>query len=164
MGIQNIKGTGLDFVYRWQAWDRHAKLCAHMRARQPDIALEAVRTLASSAELGILEYEHIASTIADTKDSPITQNDEYQAHLRTLEQNRQSSYANVLAPAEEKTQGRWQRAIVPKLERLIDGYDAIRRRRTANRIYQDLIDGRISSPKAVLLLQGLTQRQKGGWL
>ena len=20
MGIQNIKGTGLDFVYRWQAW------------------------------------------------------------------------------------------------------------------------------------------------
>ncbi len=164
MGIQNIKGTGLDFVYRWQAWDRHAKLCAHMRARQPEIALEAVRTLASSAELGILEYEHIASTIADTKDSPITQNDEYQAHLRTLEQNRQSSYANVLAPAEEKTQGRWQRAIVPKLERLIDGYDAIRRRRTANRIYQDLIDGRISSPKAVLLLQGLTQRQKGGWL
>ncbi|MFZ2755080.1 MAG: hypothetical protein WAZ48_16765 [Lysobacteraceae bacterium] len=164
MGIQNIKGTGLDFIYRWQAWDRHARLCERIRARQPEIALEAVRTLASSVELGILEYEHIARAIAETRDSAIAQSDEFQAHLRTLEQNRQSGYAKVFAAAEKKAESRWRRAIVPKIERVIDGFDAIRRRRTANQIYRDLIDGRISSPKAVLLLQGLNQRQKGGWL
>ena len=27
MGLQNIKGTGLDFVYRWQAWDACYSAC-----------------------------------------------------------------------------------------------------------------------------------------
>jgi gamma-polyglutamate synthase len=164
MGIQNIKGTGLDFVYRWQAWDRHAKLCTRMLARQPDIALQAVRTLAGSPELGILEYEHIAKMVALARSSQVSQSDEYQAHLRALEQNMQAAYAKLFANVEKKLESRWRRIFVPKIERLIDGFDAIRRRRTADRIYRDLIDGRVSSQKAVLLLQELTQRQKGGWL
>ena len=164
MGLQNIKGTGLDFVYRWQAWDRHARLCERMLARQPDVALDAVRTLSASPELGILEYERIAQTIARARGSHVSQSDEYQAWLRTLEQQRQESYARIFASAEKKAESRWRRWIVPKAEQLIDGFDAIRRRRTSNRIYRDLIAGRIGSQKAVLLLQGLTQRQKGGWL
>lgn len=164
MGLQNIKGTGLDFVYRWQAWDRHARLCERMLARQPDVALDAVRTLSASPELGILEYERIAQTIARARGSHVSQSDEYQACLRTLEQQRQESYARIFASAEKKAESRWRRWIVPKAEQLIDGFDAIRRRRTSNRIYRDLIAGRIGSQKAVLLLQGLTQRQKGGWL
>jgi len=27
MGLQNIKGTGLDFVYRWQAWETCPQAC-----------------------------------------------------------------------------------------------------------------------------------------
>lgn len=30
MGLQNIKGTGLGFVYAWQAWDACAKACAQL--------------------------------------------------------------------------------------------------------------------------------------
>src|SRR5262249_48323495 len=31
MGIQNIKGTGLDFVYRWQAWQACWNACQPLR-------------------------------------------------------------------------------------------------------------------------------------
>ena len=31
MGMQNIKGTGLDFVYRWQAWALCHEACSELR-------------------------------------------------------------------------------------------------------------------------------------
>ncbi len=164
MGIQNIKGTGLDFVYRWQAWDRHVRLIERMNVRPQETALDAVRALAESPELGILEYERLADAIASVRDTPIAQNDAYQTQLRALEHNRQAGYGSVFASSEKKAQSHWRRLAIPKIEKLIDGFDAIRRRRMANRIYRDLIDGRIASARAIVLLQGLTQRQKGGWL
>lgn len=164
MGIQNIKGTGLDFVYRWQAWDRHVRLIERMQIRPQEAALDAVRSLAGSPELGILEYERLADAIAAVRETPTAQNDAYQIQLRELERNRQAGYEKVFAGAEKKVESRWRRWVVPRLEKLIDGFDAIGRRRMADRIYRDLIDGRIASARAVMLLQGLTQRQKCGWL
>ena len=49
------------------------------------------------------------------------------------------------------------------LEALLDAGDAVKRRKRANLIYQDLQDNRISHQRAALELQALNKRQKGGW-
>ena len=50
------------------------------------------------------------------------------------------------------------------LEAFEDSGDAVRRRRKANRIYRDMVRQQISLDRAVVELQELTKRQKGGWL
>jgi hypothetical protein len=53
---------------------------------------------------------------------------------------------------------------VDTAEALLDAGDAVRRRRTADRIYRDLAAERISLDRAALELKKLNARQKGGWL
>lgn len=49
-------------------------------------------------------------------------------------------------------------------EALLDPGQAIKRRKAANQIYQDLADERISHARAAIELQTLNKKQKGGWL
>ena len=50
------------------------------------------------------------------------------------------------------------------IEAFLDAGDAVKRRKRANAIYQDLADQRISHDRAANELQTLNKRQKGGWL
>jgi gamma-polyglutamate synthase len=50
------------------------------------------------------------------------------------------------------------------LERFLDAGDAVKRRKIADQIYEDMIAARISTTRAAYELKKLTQRQKGGWL
>jgi len=45
MGLQNIKGPGLDFVYRWQAWDTCQKAVSQLHTPDPLVAEQGLRTL-----------------------------------------------------------------------------------------------------------------------
>ena len=54
--------------------------------------------------------------------------------------------------------------IVASVEGFFDAGDAVKRRKTANKIYKDLVAERISAENAALKLQALNKRQKGGWL
>ncbi|MBA4500939.1 hypothetical protein [Marinobacterium marinum] len=54
--------------------------------------------------------------------------------------------------------------LLKALESFLDVGDAIKRRRTANRIYRDLGNQRISSNRAADELKALNKRQQGGWL
>ena len=56
------------------------------------------------------------------------------------------------------------RRFLEAVEQFLDAGDAVRRRRTANRIYKDLIAQRIGYDRATLELKSLNKRQKGGWL
>ena len=49
MGIQNIKGAGLDFVYRWQAWAEAYAASERLVSPQPPAALIAMIGTSSSA-------------------------------------------------------------------------------------------------------------------
>ncbi len=59
MGMQNIKGTGLDFVHKWQAWDS----CFHlfnglMAADDEDAFALALKDVLAFSEYGLLCEEH----------------------------------------------------------------------------------------------------------
>ena len=166
MGIQNIKGTGLDFVYRWQAWDIHA---AHLRALTGsgiETVIAAAQSLAASTELGVLEAETLRSAITRLGQAGLGQTDILQSLVTRIERNLESNLQLVDAhrqstPEEGNRAWRW---LVSTTEQLLDAGDAVRRRRTANQVYADLVAGRVSSARAAYELKQLNQRQKGGWL
>jgi poly-gamma-glutamate synthase PgsB/CapB len=164
MGIQNIKGTGLDFVYRWQAWAQCHAACADLHARDAATFRLGLAGLAAFQEYGLLCEQHVHDTLAVARRSPHGQLAVAQAQLAqicaALERTMIEVHSQLAASRE---QGLLERAVL-MVEGFVDAGDAVRRRRVANRIYDDLVAQRISHARAAIELQRLTQQQKGGWL
>lgn len=165
MGIQNIKGPGLDFVYRWQAWETCRQACQRLRDADPLIARQGLQELAHFQEFGALSAGEVRETLALVRDRGVAQNEYFQAELTLIESNLQQALDAVHAQTQTQNEssGLLHR-VAGAIEAFLDAGDAIRRRRLANRIYRDLTDERISRQRAALELRELIHRQKGGWL
>ena len=164
MGIQNIKGTGLDFVYRWQAWDTCHQACAKLRSGKAALMEQGLHELAAFQEFGLLCDEHVRETIKLAQASAAMQRESFQAALKVIASNLDSALEDVRAKMGVVRQSGWMTQVLEGVEALLDAGDAVTRRKTADQIYRDLIDERISVERAVLELQTLNKRQKGGWL
>jgi len=164
MGIQNIKGTGLDFVYRWQAWDVCHRACSAMLDADPAAAEQGLARLASFHEYGLLCEEHVRTTLATIDERGLLQQERQQAELALVRSNLDTAMQTVRENMQaRRSSGRIER-ICGAIEGFLDAGDAIRRRRRADQIYADLVDLRISHARAAIELQALNKRQKGGWL
>lgn len=164
LGMQNIKGPGLDWVYRWQAWDKiHAAGEMILNGSRRE-ASEGLQFLANFQEFGLLSADYMQNLLAQARKLPVAQRESFQAELRliaaNLEARNRSQGADL--PAAESTD-LW-RTLVSWVEQFLDVGDAVRRRRKADRIYRDMVTRRISTLRAADELQYLTKRQKGGWL
>jgi hypothetical protein len=165
MGMQNIKGTGLDFIYRWQAWDACYKACMEVRSKDPARMRPGLKTLVSFQEFGLLSEHFVRDTIDLVKGAPAAQRENLQSELALVKSNLELAMQEV----HQKLKGgggSTSRAarVIHAAERFADAGDAVRRRRAADRIYKDLVSLRISLERAAYELQKLTKRQKGGWL
>ena len=165
MGMQNIKGTGLDFVYRWQAWEQCHSACIDMLSDDSARFAHGLRNLTDFQEYGPLCASLVQETLAKAKTVPEAQTERVQAALALILSNLESALARDLATASAHGQnGGWFDWLITAVEAFLDAGDAIDRRKMANRIYQDLIAVRISRQRASELLGELIKRQKGGWL
>lgn len=165
MGIQNIKGTGLDFVYRWQAWDVCWRACEALESNDSQLVERGLKTLSSFHEFGVLSKERVARTLEAVKGLRAVQNESCQAELAVIRTN----YEVAMKKLEEKLRATKRKVsrfekLLGTIEAFADAGDAVRRRRVADRIYEDLVWKRISTDRAVYELQSLNKRQKGGWL
>lgn len=164
MGIQNIKGTGLDFVYRWQAWDFCQRACEAMKSQDPAIAERGLTALAGFHEYGVLCEQHVEESLADIDRSGSLQLERQQASLAVIRSNLDGAMRQVrLGMQARRTAGRLER-LLNAIEGFFDVGDAVSRRRRADLIYRDLAAERISHSRAAMELQALNKRQKGGWL
>jgi hypothetical protein len=165
MGMQNIKGTGMDFVYRWLAWEQCHHACATITSKE---RLEAVETslseLLAFQEFGILGEDEVTKTLAIAKANPAFQTERFQAEFALIESNMNQKLSEVKATLGASSSVTWWRNVIDSIEAFLDAGDAVRRRKTANRIYRDLVDERISHERAAQELKGLNRRQTGGWL
>jgi len=169
MGCQNIKGTGLDFAYRWVAWDGCVTACHDLVSGDPNRLETGLRSLAQLPRFGVICHEHLRTTLAELESNDSLHNAPLQSRIREIEDrlNAESPSESDSAKSErrsDKKQNRWLTALLGFLESFLDAGDAIKRRREADRIYRDLMAERVSSRAAVAMLQALTKRQKGGWL
>ncbi|AKU10098.1 hypothetical protein AzCIB_0193 [Azoarcus sp. CIB] len=164
MGIQNIKGTGLDFVYRWQAWGQCHDACADLHAPDATRFRRGLAALAAFQDYGLLCEAHVRATLAAARHAPHGQAALAQAQIAQIAANLEHAMADVRAQlGATREQGLLERLVLA-VEGFVDAGDAVRRRRVANRIYKDLVTQRISHARAAIELQRLTQQQKGGWL
>jgi len=166
MGMQNIKGTGLDFVYRWQAWETCYKATNQLKSGHLHLAEQGLNTLASFQEFGPLSAEYVHQTITQLQKTAIGQKPHFQSHLTMILNNIQQAMHDLDAQSgkhSNKKNGFFQK-LLESVEKLLDPSDAIKRRKIADQIYKDMATGRISYQTAALEIQKLNKRQKGGWL
>ncbi len=164
MGMQNIKGTGLDFVYRWLAWGLCHRACQELSSSDPLLRRRGLGALGGFQEYGLLSNETVVAAVATVRTSSFGQQDRVRAELAVIEDNLKMNMRTVLEGINAKRSTGWLDKLMEMVEGFIDAADAVRRRRRADQIYRDLVTRRISEARAVLELQGLTRRQKGGWL
>jgi poly-gamma-glutamate synthase PgsB/CapB len=165
MMLQNIKGTGLDFVYSWQAWERCYHACNQLLSDEPSDNHVGLQTLSSSQELSILTNEYIQTTIDQAKKLPTAQNERFQTELTAIQQKQKEIMKQMTFDSdntEQKT--RWYHKIIEWIEAFQDASDAVKRTKKAKKIYKDLTNQRISHERAAVELKALYKRQKGGWL
>ncbi len=167
MGLQNIKGTGLDFVYRWQAWEACHRACEDLASADSETAERGLQALAGFQEYNALCEEKVRASIEQARQSPLAQKEWFQSELTVILGNLDNAMEQLAAHL--KVAGGGGRAgLLPRLlahvEAFLDAGDAVKRRKRANLIYRELAAARISHERAALELQALNKRQKGGWL
>jgi poly-gamma-glutamate synthase PgsB/CapB len=166
IGVQNIKGTGLDFIYRWQSWQQVYQYCDVLLNSRDEICIgEAAKALTTWEEFGLLDQQKVCQTLAIVKHRSHAQTEQIQAQLELIQQrmDQQLSAIGQLLHG-SKSQSKIWSLILNALEAFLDAGDAITRRKTADKIYRAIVDNLISYDKASLELAKLTQAQKGGWL
>lgn len=173
MGLQNIKGAGLNYVYAWQAWDDAYQAVGSMQKDTSEGIEAGLLRLTEFSEFESLCMEPVKQALQWVTERPYSQNEKVQALIRTV---RLKLKKEQTSPELEKKENEdqpdfnethWGRVIsqlVGWLEGLMDPGDAVRRRKTANQVYKDLAEERISLARASEVLKKLISRQKGGWL
>lgn len=163
IGMQNIKGTGLDFVYRWQAWESCYNACEQLLSTSISESSKGLTALTSFQEFGYLAKETVVNTIEKVKLSPLAQNERYQAELELILTNLGQSLNQLESNTSSGSSNSWINKLSQKIESFLDLGDAVKRRKKADLIYKDLVNERISHDRAALELQAINKRQKGGW-
>jgi poly-gamma-glutamate synthase PgsB/CapB len=162
MGAQNIKGTGLDFAYRWVSLDRTARTLAELDAAREGEGVALARGLLARADLGILDLALAQTAFVRAAARATRAASEQWSGLGTMLAARaQAAEAAVVAgPATEGS----SRAVGRFIEHVADVWDGVFRRRRSLRTMDELVAGRLSHAAAAGELRRLTVRQKGGWL
>ena len=182
MGMQNIKGTGLDFVYRFQTWDTCFEACEATQDRRLAVAEKAIAALVAMPVIGQLCVEKLLDTIALCRNNKTLQRSDLQLQLdglkarvdeakNALYQSMPSSPSLGADPKQTETTSDLRKHMQTLhqwsyqwAEEFLDVNDSIRRREKADLIYRDYVTCRISRQRAVVELRKLNKRQKGGWL
>jgi hypothetical protein len=164
MGLQNIKGTGLDFVYRWQAWDHCYSACEELTSESSARTSRALADLAAFQGFGSLCEHHVRETMKAVRPLPMFQSEQFQAEIAIIISNLDTTMREVAASLTATREQNLLSRAINLVEAFLDAGDSIRRRKTADLIYKDLVNERISRQRAAIELQELTRRQKGGWL
>ncbi len=168
-GLQNIKGTGLDFVYRWVSLGEVHKALLQLHAASRDRAQreEALRTLLFHDDYGLVDAAHALGEVerVRAKDTAAAELPyEPTVHkLRTLVETRRAALeasAGGTTSAGERVKGALKRFIGVTF----DAFDSMRRQRMARELIAELIAGRISHATAALGMRDIVARSKGGWL
>ena len=169
MGLQNIKGTGLDFVYRWQAWAMCHQVCEKLTNADNSGFDRALAKLSAFQEYGLLSENHVRTTCKSLLKKSVVQTEQYRAEIAVIVSNMDNDLKRIKTDlhTDRKKKSKvkeYTAKLTGFIESMLDSGDAVRRRKCANRIYRDLANERISGERAAKELKRLNKRQKGGWL
>lgn len=162
MGTQNIKGTGLDFVYRWLALDKVVTCLREQTSPRVDRRLAALNELEAFEDHGLVDTGLARELLSRTPTHAITP-EEVEARTRIMTKVDAIWQKRKTALVERKKAG-WVERVAKWGEAWVDWLDSARRGKQAAQIIDDLVDGRISHQRAAVEMRKIVGRLKGGWL
>lgn len=161
LGLQNIKGPGLDLVYSWQQWHRIHQLLSLIKTSYGEEIDGILAELAAFSQFSCLDKNAMIDFVQNINEqgglhseTGLMQLDTLKANLTASERNQSVTFSGP---------SRWK-PLLNAIEQSLDIFDAVFRGGKAKRILVDLANQRISLNKAAFLLKQINKRQKGGWL
>ncbi len=158
MGVQNIKGTGLDFVYRWVSQDLVMKALGKMESGTPSEKEQALRELVVHDDYGLMDAKMALAKLEQLKAKTGTQ--EFEAILGRLREIVRKRTA-ALTASRAATFADKIRAFIGKT---FDYMHSIRRQQQAGEVVEDLVAGRISHAAAAIRMRDVVASAKGNWM
>jgi hypothetical protein len=163
LGCQNIKGTGLDFAYRWVSIG-DVDTALRRLEEEPRGREQAIAFLRSHGDYGLCDTRMALKRVGVLAATAAADWAPHQAELGLLLQH----LGRVEVARAARLRGAPQRTrmarILDGIEPVVDHLDSVRRSRRAVRIMEDLFEKRVSQGRAAVLLRDLVARGKGGWL
>lgn len=152
MGAQNIKGTGLEWVYNWMNLLALQKLLRRLDDPSAAVRSNTLQELQRFDGWSLIACLHAREVLEERPEAT--------ALLASLDLRIQQRRGALVR--------RDSRAgidhVLDLLERVLEPAHAVWRRGQADLVFRDLCNRRISHPRAALVLRELTELQKGGWL
>ncbi|WP_194867686.1 poly-gamma-glutamate synthase PgsB [Pseudoalteromonas sp. PPB1] len=166
VGMQNIKGPGLNYVYAWQHW--HTLHASCERLLEPQISHAQFRRdlnkLTQLDKVNRIERDYFSKMLQTLSKLPQAQSEFAQAELSHLaERLTQQSASDDQAAGPESLSG-FTRFILQVVESFLDAGAAVKRKKTAQQVYEDIASQRITPERAITVLAALNRGQKPGWL
>ncbi|KZN38972.1 hypothetical protein N480_12130 [Pseudoalteromonas luteoviolacea S2607] len=166
VGMQNIKGAGLNYVYAWQKWHHLHQTCDQLLS--PNISQAQFRAgllkLSQISGIGVIEHDYFNRFLAQLSKLPHAQNEFSQAEIAHLKERLQSDEGDQQGETDDVKQNRVTRFLLQVVESFLDAGAAVKRKKTAQQVYKDIAMQRITMEKAIAVLAALNRSQKPGWL
>ncbi len=161
MGLQNIKGTGLDFAYRWVSLSKVQAMLMELDTGNPDTQRAILGDLQSYDDFGIIDAP---LAIRSLKAKQGRFDDDRKLLLEEAIRKIEQAYDASCERLKGRRRNRLWQWTLKQIEHLLDATDSKRRKRKVDRVMNDLFHRRISHTKAASVLHELGRRQDGGWL
>jgi len=162
VGMQNIKGAGLNYVYAWQQWQKIHQTIRHLFTEQCSAKefRTALTNLNMIVSFNLIEIDYMKQHLATLKKTHLAQNEFCQAEISSLLEKLEEDESNQ---KQEQQQALLVKYFNQLIESFLDAGAAVKRKKRANQIYRDIADQRITLEKAIKLLGKLSRNQKSGW-
>jgi gamma-polyglutamate synthase len=155
MGLQNIKGTGLDFVYRWVGADTTCRALAKLTGPSEAERAAGLLELSVHGDWGLLDARHVRERLK-TSDPALTAGvAALQAKLDAVILEKQTA----LGKATKSGSG-----FSAFIGLTFDFLDAVRRTHMAGAVLDSLVSGHISHASAAKKMRAILARSKGAWM
>jgi poly-gamma-glutamate synthase PgsB/CapB len=169
MGIQNIKGAGMDFVLQWYRWDAFAQLCKSLeRQIAQGAATQMVeRGLQSIIDIGgfnLLMKERLVSLIATVRSSTYGEQAGVDQKAKWIEAVLSGAEPDASSGSNEKSGSRKAKWVFSLLGKVLESNRGIYRKLSARRTYAKLLQNKISYEESRSHLWKLYKEQENGWM
>jgi poly-gamma-glutamate synthase PgsB/CapB len=160
MGIQNIKGTGLDFVYRWVSLDVVDRALRRVEEGSPEEVARGLRELRAHDDYGLVDARDAIRRLRGARDRAQGDLAAYDAILHRLDAIEARRAAGLTATRVDTWSDKARRFV----GKTFDYLDSIRRQRMARQVVDDLVAARISHSAAAIAMRDVVARAKGAWM
>lgn len=161
MGVQNIKGTGLDFVYRWVSIDMVDRALGRLSEASHDERERALLVLMMHDDYGLVDASLALAAVERAREADPSRNElPWEAIAKRLRDVIALRTKALAAGSEPRIADRARKIF----GETFDFLDAMRRRRLAGHLLDELVAGRVSHAAAARRMRGIVARTKGAWM